>query len=66
MTRFSEVFASRHGELEILAATSAPGRSLEDIFAAAEQGGLSTEDAASLLAWGCDPARRAEIEAAAR
>jgi 2-iminoacetate synthase len=66
VTRFSEVFASRHNELEALAATAEPGRSLEDIFVAAERGGLSTEDAASLLAWGRDPARRAEIEAAAR
>jgi len=63
---FSEVFASRHSELEALAATSEPGRSLEAIIAAAEHGGLSTEDAASLLAWGRAPARRAEIEAAAR
>jgi 2-iminoacetate synthase len=63
---FSEVFASRHHELEALAATAEPGRSLEELFAAAERGGLSTEDAASLLAWGRDPARRAEIEAAAR
>jgi len=66
VARFSEVFAPRHHELEVLAATAEPGRSLEELFAAAERGGLGTEDAASLLAWGRDPARRVEIEAAAR
>ena len=52
MAGFSEVFASRHRELEVLAATAEPGRSLEELFAAAKPGGLSTEDAAALLAWG--------------
>ena len=67
MAGFSQVFASRHQELEALAVMAEPRRSLEAIVAAAEQGGgLSTDDAASLLVWGRDPARRAEIETAAR
>jgi 2-iminoacetate synthase len=44
-----------------------PARRLEDIFdAAAITPGLGVEDAASLIAWGRDPNRRAEIHAAAQ
>jgi 2-iminoacetate synthase len=66
MSRFSEHFASRQGCLEDLCAIPAPARSIGSIVEAAEKRrGLEPEDAASLLAWGQDPDRRAEIRMAA-
>ncbi len=67
MPGFSSYFASASDRIERLAALEEPLRSVEDIGGAAEaRGGLEPEDAASLLAWGRDPARREEIHAAAR
>ena len=66
MARFSEYLASQQSQIEALAAASRPSGSIEAIVQRAEaRGGLETEDAASLLAWGQDPDRRAEIQAAA-
>lgn len=67
MPAFSSYFASASDRIERLAALEEPLRSAEDIGRSAEaRGGLELEDAASLLAWGRDPARREEIHAAAR
>jgi len=67
MARFSEHWASERGRIEALCAMSAPARPIEAIVQTAETlGGLGAEDAASLLAWGREPAARAEIQAAAR
>ena len=67
MARFSEYFASVQGRVGDMATLSATLRSLESIFQRAESDSrLETEDVASLLAWGRDPDRRAEIHATAR
>lgn len=66
MAGFSKHFAAVESRIEALSAISDPLRPLEEILNAAETGcGLEVSDAASLLAWGRDPAARAEIEAAA-
>jgi 2-iminoacetate synthase len=66
MVRFSQHMVSQQSRIEALAALSEPARSVELIAQVAEtMGGLETEDAASLLAWGRDPESRAEIQAAA-
>jgi len=66
MARFSEYLASQQGRVEALAAIAEPLRSIESIVQVAEtSGGLETEDAASLLAWGRDPSACAEIQTAA-
>jgi 2-iminoacetate synthase len=66
MARFSEHLASQQSRVEALAAMSRPTGSIEAIVQKAEaRGGLETEDAASLLAWGRDLDRRGEIQAAA-
>jgi len=67
MPGFSSHFASISDRIERLSVLEKPGRSVEEICHTAEgRGGLELEDAASLLAWGRDPARRGEIDAAAR
>jgi len=66
MASFSEYLALRQSRIAALAAMSRPSASIEAIVQTAEaRGGLETEDAASLLAWGRDPDRRAGIQAAA-
>ncbi|HUU14591.1 MAG TPA: hemerythrin domain-containing protein [Terriglobia bacterium] len=67
MKRFSEFFASEQQRLEALATITEPSLSVDAIARRAEsQGGLETEDAASLLAWGRQPSAREEIHAAAK
>lgn len=67
MAKFSDHFASLRSHVAELSALSAPLRSTEEIAQTAEiNGGLRTEDVASLLARGRDPARHAEIHEAAR
>jgi 2-iminoacetate synthase len=67
MPAFSSHFASVSDRIERLAVLAEPERSLEEIFRTAEtRGGLEVEDAAMLLAWGRDPARREDIHSASR
>jgi 2-iminoacetate synthase len=67
MASFSEHFATVRDRLAALAETPAPLRSLETIRDLAERGqGLGTEEAASLIAWGREPAWRPAIHAAAQ
>ena len=67
MARFSDLFSQAQTRIEALTEVQEPLRTLPSILETAEkQGGLSVEDAASLLAWGHDPSRRKEILAAAK
>jgi 2-iminoacetate synthase len=67
MAAFSEHFASIRDRVERLAMLAEPARSIEEIRLTAEgRGGLELEDVALLLAWGRDPTRCGEIQAAAR
>jgi 2-iminoacetate synthase len=67
MARFSVHFESVRERVADWSALARPTRPLDSIFQTAESDGrLETEDAASLLAWGWDPERRAEIISAAR
>jgi len=67
MARFSKHFASVHDRIVELAALSAPSRSLDSIFQAAESDGrLEIEDAAALLAWGRESDCRNKIQATAK
>jgi len=63
---FSEFFAEAHPRIEAWAALSEPPLPLDSILEAAELGGgLGTEQAASLMAWGRNPDHQARIRAAA-
>ena len=67
MSTFSEAFRASGVRIESLAALPEPLRPLGDILDAAERNpGLDVEDAASLIAWARDPARRGEIHTAAQ
>jgi 2-iminoacetate synthase ThiH len=67
MPRFSEHLASVRPRLDELAGLRSPLRPLEAILETAGAGrGLTPEDVASLIAWGREAERRAEIHAAAR
>jgi 2-iminoacetate synthase len=67
VSTFSEVFRVSGPRIEFLSVLPEPARPLEAIFeAAARNPGLDVEDAASLIAWGREPGRRAEIHTAAR
>ena len=67
MSGFSQVFVSAQERIEALAVMTEPLESVEEIARRAEsQGGLNTEDGASLLAWGRQPSARDEIHAAAK
>jgi 2-iminoacetate synthase len=67
MANFSQHFASIRSHIDGLANLLAPARSVEEICPTAEgQGGLELEDAASLLAWGREPAHREDIHRASR
>lgn len=66
VARFSEFFTTAQSRVDILSRASEPLCPLAGVFEKVENGEtLETEDAASLLAWGRDPERRAEIHAAA-
>jgi 2-iminoacetate synthase len=66
VAQFSEFFKAAQAQIESLSVMAEPLRPLGAIFEAVEQGGcLTTEDAASLFAWGNDPSCRAEIHAEA-
>jgi 2-iminoacetate synthase len=67
VSTFSEVFRVSGARIESLVEMPEPGRGLEELFdAAAINRGLDAEAAASLMAWGREPNRRAEIHAAAQ
>jgi 2-iminoacetate synthase len=67
VSTFSEAFRASGVRIESLAALPEPLRPLGDILDAAERNpGLDVEDAASLIAWARDPARRGEIHTAAQ
>jgi len=67
VSTFSEVFRVSSARIESLVEMPEPGRSLHDLFdAAAINPGLDADAAASLIAWGREPQRRAEIHAAAQ
>jgi len=67
LKRFSEFFASAQQRIEALATIAEPSLSVDAIARRAEsQGGLTAEDAASLLAWGRQPSAHDEIHAAAK
>ncbi len=67
MSGFSEVFVSAQKGIESLAAMTEPSLSVGALARRAEsEGGLSTGNAASLLAWGREAGAREEIHAAAR
>ena len=67
MSTFSEVFRVSGARIESLVEMPEPGRGLKDLFdAAAINRGLDADAAASLIAWGREPERRAEIHATAQ
>lgn len=67
MPRFSEHFAATKVRIDELGNLASPLRPLDTILQTAQQGhGLALEDAASLMAWSRESARRQEIHAAAK
>ena len=66
MAGFSEVLIAQQGGIESLAEIPESAHSLDALVEMAEKNqGLGVDEAASLIAWGRDPARRGEIHAAA-
>jgi 2-iminoacetate synthase len=67
MALFSHFFAGVKPRVEEWASLTSPLRALDPILMDAQSlRGLSMEDAASLMVWGRDPERSAEIEKASR